>query len=338
MRTILYIGPLNLGGTCYNRLQALLLLGYDVTPLNSGYSIHNSTLCNFFIRLFRHFFHKLHVKHFNKVILDRIDSAGFNLIWIDKGLSITPHTFNKIRLSSPKTKILSYSPDDMLNSNNSSNFYIDSIPLYDLHITTKSYNCSELKALGAKDVLFVNNSYSPLFHINYTSLHNGTKKNIGFIGSFELERYNSLLHLANNGLTVNIYGDWPSKLYKKHPNLIITNKTLINEVYAKEISKNLINICFLRKVNRDLQTTRSIEIPACGGFMLAEETEEHQTLFTAGVEAEYFNSNDELLDKCIYYLNNPDKANFIANAGYDRCKNSGYDDISLVKKIISCLD
>lgn len=337
MYTILYIGPLNLGGTCYNRLQALLFLGYNIIPLNTGYSISNSSIRNFFIKLFRFFFYKYHIKRLNIKILDIVNSAVPDLVWIDKGLTITPQTLHSIKSRSPKIKILSYSPDDMLNPNNSNAFYVASIPLYNLHVTTKSYNLEELKVLGAKDVLFCNNSYSPLFHINYKELQNNSNTRIGFIGSFEVERYNSLLHLAKNGLKVYVYGDWPKKLYKKHPNLIITNKTLINAAYAYEISKNLINLCFLRKVNRDLQTTRSIEIPACGGFMLAEETIEHHTLFKAGVEAEYFNSNDELLDKCIYYLKNPDEANSIANAGYLRCKISGYDDINLIKKIISYL-
>lgn len=334
MLSILYIGPLNIGGTCYNRLQALLYCGYSIVPINTGYSICNSFLLNFLIRVFRFLFNQIYISFLNKKIIKIISTNYFDVIWVDKGLHITPDTLLYIKLKLPSIKLLSYSPDDMFNPNNSNANYFNSIPLYDLHVTTKSYNFIELKNAGAKNVLFCNNSFSPFFHKSY-SLSNSIKKNkVGFIGSYELERYNSLLFLATNGIRINIFGDWPKNKYKPHPNLIIKNKILINKDYASEISNNLINICFLRKVNRDLQTTRSIEIPACGGFMLAEKTDEHISLFKCGIEAEYFISNEDLLKKCEYYLANPDKANLIAKAGYEKCHNNNYDDISLVKKIL----
>ena len=97
-------------------------------------------------------------------------------------------------------------------------------------------------------------------------------------------------------------------------------------------------MCFLRKINRDLQTTRSIEIPACGGFMLAERTEEHQTLFEESKEADFFSTNEELLDKIRFYLANPDIRLKIALAGRERCEKSGYSHESTLSKIILMLE
>lgn len=119
-----------------------------------------------------------------------------------------------------------------------------------------------------------------------------------------------------------------------YPTLDIRIGGLYSDNYVKALQSFKISLCFLRKMNFDQQTTRSVEIPACGGFLMAERTNEHLSLFEENKEAVYFSSNKELLEKCKFYLkNDPERKQIIEN-GHKRCIQSGYSNIDTIYKIL----
>jgi spore maturation protein CgeB len=145
--------------------------------------------------------------------------------------------------------------------------------------------------------------------------------------------------LAQNGIPVRIWGGgWQEKWSVSHPNLKIESSPIWGADYARTICSFDINLNFLRKVNRDLQTTRSMEIPACGAFMLAERSAEHLELFEEGKEAEFFGSDAELLEKVKYYLIHETARRQIARAGRDRCLRSGYSNHERLKIILKLIE
>ena len=119
--------------------------------------------------------------------------------------------------------------------------------------------------------------------------------------------------------------------------MIVKPGWVLAEDAAKVFCATKINLHFLRKVARDLQTTRSVEIPACRGFMLAERTQEHLDLFDEGSEAEFFDDIDELLAKIKHYLLHSEQRKTIANAGYERCVKSGYSNYDRLNEILDVI-
>ena len=338
---ILYVGSMEEGGTCSQRARALVDLGHHVDRVDtSGYPragaaiwVHRAAA-------------KLSRACFGEPIRMR-DQAGvnvqmrklsgaqaFDLVWIDKGLTVEPETLRDLKKSTPACVIVGYSPDDMAARHCQSRQFLEHLHLYNIFFTTKSYN------VGCPRVEFIGNAFDPHSHAPVNLTSEERKKlggPLGFVGTWEPERNEYMYRLALEGIPVRIWGsDW-NRSRLRHSNLSIEMRTWYGEMYAKALCAFDINLCFLRKLNRDLQTTRSVEIPACGKFMLAERTDEHRALFQEGTEAEYFSAYDELSDKVKYYLAHPAQRERIAKAGFMRAHSSGYSNHSRMREMLATI-
>ena len=270
--------------------------------------------------------------------LVRSNPSHYDVIWIDKGIVIDKTTFKTIKQTQPDSKIIGYSPDWMMGRHNQSRQFIESLPFYDCYVTTKSYAVEEMKNAGCKDVIYIGNAFQKGFHRPFelsVEEHEKYDCEVGFIGAYEEERAESIKYLADNGIRVDIWGNYRWKEFcDGHHNLMFRGTELVSDEYCKALSGCKISLCFLRKMNKDLQTTRSIEIPACGSFMLAERTSEHLDLFKEDEEAVYFSDNQELLDKCRKYLTDVVARKRIAEAGHRRCVSSDYSYHGRIRQIL----
>jgi len=331
--SILYVGPVL--GVCRMRAEALRRLGHDVALVRA------ETPKEFWrfqvFRVGNRLGRAPDMLGANRGVVDSFFRRLFDVLWVDKGRTIQPRTLDTVRRMSPGSVLLNYSPDDMMNPANQSVAYREGIPKYDLHVTTKSYNEPELRERGARDVLFIDNAYDPATHRPMELTAADRRKyqaDASFIGGYEKERAQAMDWLAGQGVEVAIWGYHWDRLTGPVSGLTVHNELLRSTEYAKAICGTRINLAFLRKVNRDLQTTRSVEIPACRAFMLAERTDEHLKLFEEGKEAEFFSSREEMLQKCRYYLEHDEERERIARAGYDRCVRDDYSNAGRLRRVI----
>ncbi len=326
-RRILYVGDTLDGSTSRMRLETLQQLGHSVSAVPRLHPFRG-LLSKVITRVRWKLAHPPDAG-LNQAVLTALSQSRPDVLWCDRSLDIRPETLRAAKLLNPSLKIVAYSVDDMLRQpHNQSALYRRSIPLYDLHVTTKSYNLDDLAALGAKHILFVNNAFSPRVHFPMrlspaTRLKYGGL--VGFIGTYEPERFEMLLALAEQGIPVRVWGgSWPERLRSAAPNLRIEGRDLMADSYRLALNSFDISLGFLRKISRDVQTTRSIEIPACGCFLLAERTDEHCALFKEDREAAYFSSTEELIAKVQFYLQNAPLRKKIAAEGLRRAVTAPY--------------
>jgi spore maturation protein CgeB len=321
LRRILYVGDTLDGSTSKMRLETLQELGHSVSFISRPHP-SRGLIAKGFVRLSWKLGHPPD-GGLNGMILTAVSQSRPDVLWCDRPLDIRPETLKEAKRKHPSLKIVAYSLDDMVEQpHNGSALYLRSIPLYDLHVTTKSYNLAKLAKRNAMQILFVNNAFCPRVHfpmelapeerLRYGGL-------VGFVGTYERERAEMLMALAREHISVRVWGgSWPNRLSSATPYLRVEGRDLMGEQYRRALNSFEINLGFLRKINGDLQTTRSVEVPACGGFLLAERTEEHRALFEEDVEAVYFSSTAELIRKVKYYLKDKSLRNKIALEGFRR--------------------
>jgi spore maturation protein CgeB len=331
--------------TSVHRVRALESLGADVEVIDTA-SAPASTLGDLRNRIQ----HRLFQRGWGVPLPDLTRSAErvlgaakrrhYDIVWLEKALTIGPEVVRKLRNACPRAKIIGFSPDDMCRRHNQSQQFVDALPYYDWFITTKTQSLAELAALGCSNVVVVGNGFDPeaFRPVSVSSVEVARLGgDVGFIGTHESSRATAILELARAGLGVRVWGDGWRGLTSAHPNLRVENRALGFDDFARACSAFKINLGFLRKLNHDQQTTRSVEIPACGGFMLAERTAEHLALFEEGREAEFFDTPEELLGKCRRYLEDDASRAAIARRGHERCVCSGYSNSARLREAFAVI-
>lgn len=324
---MLYVGPLLEGGTCLQRLRLFREMGCQVEAVDSAPLEVSKAEAKLYRRVQRKLFGVKDWAKVNQRVLSAVNKETFDILWIDKGLVIERQTLEEVKRIQPECAVVGYLLDDPMAKGCTSRQFVEHLPLYDLFFTNKSFAVADLTRMGCRRVEFFDNTFDPNTHhpIAVTAADRERLGGpVGFIGDYEWERGESIRMLAENGVPVRVWGtNWDRM--PRPPKLVrLEHKPVFSRDYAQAICAFDVNLGFLRKLSRDLQTTRSVEIPACGAFMLAERTTEHQRLFQEGLEAEFFSSDEELLRKARYYLEHEDQRNRIARAGQERCLKDGH--------------
>jgi spore maturation protein CgeB len=335
MIKLLHHGPFWPGSTALHRLEAFRQLK-DVEVFANDSSSYPTKHFSWWFRARWKMKLPIDIERENQTLIQATEEYSPNVVLVENSKVVRRKTL-KILRSLGVNLITYYTPDDIIGSHNLSLPLRKSLPEWDILFTTKTFNIPELKGLGVKRPTLVGTAYHATLHqpIDPKIIGNDFEKyDVVFIGAFEKARAASLKFLSEQGISVLLSGKWNQDYL--HPN-ITSIPPQFHEEYVKTLHFGKISLCFLRKLNRDLITTRSLEIPACGRPMVAEKTKEHDEYFLDGTEYLGFRDDLELLEKVNFLLKNEDKRLALGKAGLDRCTYSGYSTIDRAKEMMEVI-
>jgi spore maturation protein CgeB len=243
---------------------------------------------------------------YNRWLRTMVTIAKPDLVLVVKGAYITPDTLRFIK--SQGAVLVNYATDDPFNEKTNTPDLLEGMPLYDLYACTKRAIMGDIPTRTA----FVPFAYNPAKHFPEKS---DIQTDVVVVGGADEDRVPYVEAVAKTGCGLSLYGGY----WERFPHLKQYACGFVrDERYRAVLGGAKIVLCFVRKANRDGHAMRSFETPACGAFMLAERTAEHQEFFEEGHEAEFFESPDELAEKVTYFRFHNIRRKYIARNGYEK--------------------
>lgn len=275
-------------------------------------------------------------------------ALGFHpdLVFVYRGTHISAIALRAIRTAFPSCVLVGYCNDDPFAPNQPKylwRHFIESVPHYDLMLAYRIANIQDLRNAGAKRVELFRSWYVvdrnfPVELSDSDALRFST--DVVFVGHYEPDqRLSYMEEIVRAGFSLRLFG--PKKYWNKPlaQSKILRGLAPVQMVWGDDYNRALcgakIALCFFSKLNRDTYTRRTFEIPATRTLMVSEYTDDVASLYRAGIEADFFSSRHEMIEKIRFYLADETARRRVAQAGYLRVKTSGHDVESRVKELLS---
>jgi spore maturation protein CgeB len=342
---ILFLGEIGPGQTSLMRMRALARLGHEVAGVHTIQPWLKASWLQRQVQ--RRLGRGSVINEINRKVLQAARDFLPELVWAEKQEYLRRETLEELRALG--ARLVHFTPDPYFSLNwKRTPLMDDAMAAFDALVYCKRYEQAQYTALG-KPLIYMPLGYCDEVHRPLRSDDPKWACAVGFLGGWEPRRERLSHAIAAAGFDLKIWGGawdflhdgrWTlrrqvvlSQLagadqFAIHQDPLIARAHQGNEVYADDYARALtgalIGLGFLRKVCPDQHTTRSFEIPACGSMLLADRTDEHQAFFEEGNEAEFFDSELELLDKLGFYLKNELAHARVAAAGLARCRKGRY--------------
>jgi spore maturation protein CgeB len=333
---LLYHGPLWVGSTSLQRYEAFAALD-GVEAIASDNGLRVGKLKNPIHRLRWKLRWPADITSENGILLAAVTRDQPDIVVVDSSKVLRRSTLRRIREVS-SGRLVYYTPDDIMGKHNLSRTLQRSFPDWDVFFTTKTFNIEELLKAGVRRPLLAGKAFDPLLHAPLSKEQVGEEFEVFdcvFVGTYEAARCRSINALAAAGLSVVVYGadkgGWqPGSL---HPSVELRPAVYAGE-YCRSWHVGKLALSFLRKLNRDRITQRTMEVAAMGRPMMTEKTDEHDAHFEDGKEYLGFSDDRQLVALAHEWLSRDSDRHLLGEAARQRCLTSGYSSLDRARWMV----
>ena len=337
VRSILYLGPRS--GTCLDRAKALQRLGHRVEHVNLRELLPATPWVDRWTwHVGGHWFGTI----VQQALARKLVGQQFDVCHVDGGEWVTPSVIALLRQHA--LRVINYNIDDPTGPRDGPRFaaYRRALPHYDLVAVVREETAAEARALGARHVLRVYRSADEVSHAPRRLTEQDRlawPAEVLFLGTWFPERGPFLRDLIRMGVPLTIRGpNWQKAPEWSDLQSHWAGGAIGGSDYARAIQCARVNLGLLSRENRDLHTTRSLEIPALGGLLCAERTSEHSAMYIEGEEALFWSDAEECATVCQRALADEEERKRICGAGHQRLKRNGHYNEVMMRALLDAHD
>ena len=264
------------------------------------------------------------VREFNDELVRQAERWRPDLLLVFKGTFVDAKTIRRLR--GMGVRAYCFFPDVSFRAHGP--WIPKALSEYDWVFTTKGFGLVDMRdQLGVTRASLLRHGFDPDVH-RPVPLTADDERNFGcdvsFIGTWseKKETVIAALKAARPQLRIRVWGEfWDRARAPELGKGVIEGHEVVGDQYARAIGASRINLAVLseRRVGSsqgDRVTSRTFHIPAAGGFMLHERTDELLTLFREGSECACFEGVDELARVVDEYLGDDERRKAVAERGH----------------------
>jgi hypothetical protein len=259
-----------------------------------------------------------HLRRFRRSLVDRQRDTGAGALLStglcpldDRGLSA---------LGRAGVLRANFSTDDPWNPVNGARWFLRALPEYDVIFTPRRANVADFCRIGCPRVEYLPFAFEPTVHFPEKPNAQFAARfgcDVAFVGGADGDRLPYVDALGAAGLSVRVFGGGWDKFWRWRSRW---GGHVLDSEYRQAVAHARVQLCLVRRANRDGHVMRSFELPAMRSCILAEDTPEHREIYGPPADATvaYFNTLDEMVAEAKRLVEDESRRDQMATRVFER--------------------